>query len=478
MQNLRAQDRVTSSSQSEYDWRIQWSVPRVGGRMRCVAPMLTDMPTDRLDALIKHPFHRENGERLVGFIKDLRECHSAEDFVTFQRELLTATLAVNLARAERSRVIKRLRKRESLPVDAPELVIGDPYDLDDWRLEYDVLERVGRQLRSIGDAMAWRAFRYDRRYILALRRNESPGPMTLSKEGTAHEIQFVEQLWSENRHFALLHDITDCLRIGDVTVFHDREDGGQEIHLYELKTNPLRKESAQLARTRLAAEALHIGGPLPGSDKAVLVETGVPYATHLSALSDAFARAHRDGLKTMRVPGQRALLALDVVAAGDKWGIEDATRRFHASYASLLRRTRLTGQNICFGSGDSAARNTMAPPWGIYPLQPGQCAGLIADVLVFSVTLSSDNFIQELGKQGLDAEWVLPSGADMESAQPVVIIRGHGRQVTMARAGLEQLMLELSDLQVWARGMEQLLRKGVPGQEPWPYFADEGRVWV
>lgn len=157
-----------------------------GETMRCVAPMLTDMPTGRLDALIKHPFHRENGERLVGFIKDLRECHSAEDLVTFQRELLTATLAVNLARAERSRVIKRLRKRESLPVDAPELVTGDPYDLDDWRLEYDVLERVGRQLRSIGDAMAWRAFRYDRRYILALRRNESPGPMTLSKEGTAH----------------------------------------------------------------------------------------------------------------------------------------------------------------------------------------------------------------------------------------------------------------------------------------------------
>ncbi|MBT2506538.1 hypothetical protein J7I98_11640 [Streptomyces sp. ISL-98] len=72
--------------------------------------MLTDMPSDRLDALIKHPFHRENGERLVSFIKGLRECHSADDFVTFQRELLHATLAANRARAERSRVIKRLRK--------------------------------------------------------------------------------------------------------------------------------------------------------------------------------------------------------------------------------------------------------------------------------------------------------------------------------------------------------------------------------
>ncbi|WP_329260469.1 hypothetical protein OG223_41340 [Streptomyces sp. NBC_01478] len=443
-----------------------------------MTPMLTDMSADRLDALIKHPFHRENGERLIGFIKDLRECHSAEDFVTFQRQLLQATLAVNLARAERSRVIKRLRKRQLLPADAPDLVVGDPHDLDDWRLEADALERVARQLRSVGDAMAWRAFRYDRRYIFALRRNESPGPMTLNKKGTLHEIQFVEKQWNENGRFALLHDITDCLRIGDVTVFHDRQKGEQDVYLYELKTNPRRRESVQLTRTRLAAEALHIGGPLPGPDKAVLIDTGVPYTTHLSALSDAFAQAHQNGLKTMRVPGQRGLLAFDIVAAGNKWGEHERGRQFHAAYAALLRRMRLTGQKICFGSGDSAARNTMAPPWGIYPLQPAQCAGLIADVLVFTVTLSSDNFIEELGKQGLDAQWVLPSGAEMGPAQPVVTIQGHGRQVTMARAGLEQLLLELTDLQSWARGMDRLLQEGAAGWQPWPYFTEEHKVWV
>ncbi|WP_328750262.1 hypothetical protein OHT57_32455 [Streptomyces sp. NBC_00285] len=443
-----------------------------------MAPMLTDMSSDRLDTLIKHPFHRENGERLIRFIKDLRECRSAEDFATFQRELLHATLAANLARAERSRVIKRLRKKQSLPADAPDLVVGDPHDLDAWRLESDVLERVGRQLRSIGDALAWRVFRYDRRYILTLRRNESPGPMTLSKEGTVHEIQFAEQQWSEHRRFALLHDLTGCLRIGDVSVFQEGDNGEQDILLYELKTNPRRRESAQLTRTRLAAEALHMGGPLPGQDKAVLVETGVPYATHLSVLSDALARAHQSGLKTMRAPGQRGVLALDIAVAGNRWGGQEATRQFHAAYAALLRRMRLTGQTIPFSSGDSAARNTMAPPWGIYPLQPAQCAGLIADVLVFTVTLSSDNFIEELRKQGLDAEWVLPRGADMEHAQPVVIIQGHGRRVTMARAGIEQLMLELTDLQAWAHGMDQLLRKGVAGWQPWPYFTDECKVWV
>lgn len=440
--------------------------------------MLTDFPLDRLDALIKHPFHRETGERLVSLIRDLRQCHVPEDFVAFQEQLLVATLAASEARAQRSRVIKRLRKGERLPADAPELVVGDQHDIEDWRLESDVLERVGRQLRSIGDAMAWRAFAYDRRYILALRRNESPGPMTISKEGTRHEIQFAQEQWSEHRRFAMLHDLTDCLRIGDATVFdHADEDGEREILLYELKTNPRRRESAQLIRTRMAADALHTNGPLPGHEKAHLFATGVPYKAHLDVLRDAFAFAHRDGLKTMRVPGQRGLVAMDIAAAGKKWAMPEATRRFKSDYAALLRRTRLTGQRVCFSSGDQASRNTLLPPWGIYPLQPAECAGLIADVLVFTVTTSSDGFIEEVRKAGLDARWVLPEGREMGPDEGVVEIEGYGQRTTMTRWEIERLLLELTDLPTWAEGIKQLLRRGPAGWQPWPHFPDEHLIW-
>jgi len=75
-----------------------------------MAPMLTDMPADRLDALIKHPFHRGKDERLVGFVKELREWYSAEDFVTFQRQLLQAALAVNLSTPSRLWLPGRLRR--------------------------------------------------------------------------------------------------------------------------------------------------------------------------------------------------------------------------------------------------------------------------------------------------------------------------------------------------------------------------------
>ncbi|MET8008978.1 hypothetical protein ABZU86_33835 [Streptomyces sp. NPDC005271] len=440
--------------------------------------MLTDMPPDRLDALVKHPFHRETGERLVSLISDLRQCHGPEDFVAFQERLLVATLAASEARGERSRVIKRLRRGARLPADAPELAVGDPYDIEDWRLESDVLERVGRQLRSIGDAMAWRAFGYDRRYILALRRNESPGPMTLSKEGTVHEIQFAQEQWSEHRRFAMLHDLTNCLRIGDVTVFDNpREDGEQEILLHELKTNPRRRESAQLIRTRMAADALHTNGPLSGHEKAHLFATGIPYKAHLDTLRDAFAFAHQDGLKTMRVPGQRGLVAMDISAVGNRWGMPEATRQFESAYAALIRRTRLTGQRVCFGSGDQAARNTLLPPWGIYPLQPAECAGLIADVLVFTVTTSSDGFVEEVRKAGIDARWVLPEGTEMGPNEVIVEVEGYGHRITMTRREIERLLLELTDLPTWAEGIKRLLRRGPAGWQPWPHFLNEHLIW-
>ncbi len=46
----------------------------------------------------------------------------------------------------------------------------------------------------------------------------------------ADEIQFAGPQWAEYRRFAVLQDITGCLRIGDVTVFHDRDDDAQGMH--------------------------------------------------------------------------------------------------------------------------------------------------------------------------------------------------------------------------------------------------------
>ena len=106
-----------------------------------------------------------------------------------------------------------------------------------------------------------------------------------------------------------MHDLTNCLRIGDVTVFGN--DGTSET--LEIKTDPGRRSPTQTRRIRAAQEAVRNGGPLPGTDPmARLHDLDVQFTTHLDLLRTATERASRDGIFTVKVPGARTLVVTDI----------------------------------------------------------------------------------------------------------------------------------------------------------------------
>ena len=113
-----------------------------------------------------------------------------------------------------------------------------------------------RQLRCVGDALAWRVFGFERQYITALARNQSPGMMA-GKLGLAAERARVEQARREDGQFALMHDLTNCLRIGDITAFTD--EGQVQI---EVKTNAKRHNSVQNRRIKAVRRATRPDRPV------------------------------------------------------------------------------------------------------------------------------------------------------------------------------------------------------------------------
>jgi hypothetical protein len=133
----------------------------------------------------------------------LRECEALSDFYDFQRYLFGSLHEIEERRAQCSRIIKRLRRGGTLPADMPSPPHhGDPTQLESWELEAYVFERLARQLRTVGDGLAWYSFGYDRRVILTLSRNDSPGPM-YGKEGLPHELGAIQELWETEHHFVL-----------------------------------------------------------------------------------------------------------------------------------------------------------------------------------------------------------------------------------------------------------------------------------
>lgn len=78
------------------------------------------------------------------------------------------------------------------------------------------LRQIRWRCRRFGDAVAWVLLGLERRLILPLAMND-PVPVPSDDHGTRGTIAIAEGLANRRWGFPLLHDITDCLRIGDVT---------------------------------------------------------------------------------------------------------------------------------------------------------------------------------------------------------------------------------------------------------------------
>lgn len=154
------------------------------------------------------------------------------------------------------------------------------------------------------DGFAWTSFGYDWRIILALSRNDSPGPM-YGKGGLPYELGAIQELWQTRQHFALHHDLTNCLRIADLTEF--TADGQRLFH--EIKAKP-HTEKKQLERAQAVVDAINSGGVLPSSTgDSRLVELQEPYVTNLKQLNDLLQLAKRNGSRGMKLPQGRAIVA-------------------------------------------------------------------------------------------------------------------------------------------------------------------------
>ena len=328
-----------------------------------------------------HPRHLAAQQSLAELITALRACANVRDGYEFQLDLLARVLEVEGDRHAFGRAVKRVRAGESPQPGAPEPQSAlDPGDPETWRLEYQVCERLARQYRCVGDALAWRVFGFQRENIIALLQNAPPGMMA-GKEGLKAELDRVEQAYREDGQFALLHDLTNCLRIGDVTVLG--QDG--TFQTVEIKTDTARRSPAQNRRIKAARDAVRNRGPLPGNDPmARLHDLDIPFRTHLDLLKTGTERAARDGIFTVKVPGARALVVTDAYGCNAQgWNGSDFPERLGRRSSALGRRAGIAAdpeQNITATSLDSVSRDPQRVPFAAYPLHPAACARLIGDL--------------------------------------------------------------------------------------------------
>jgi len=454
------------------------------------------------DAVFSHPRHLAAQQTLAELITQLRAARNIDDGYELQQALLDQRLESDESYLAFRQAAIRVRTGRPPQDGAPTPTSGlDPNKPEAWELERDICERVARQYRCVGDALAWRVFGFQRKEIIALSQSAPPG-LIAGKKGLQAELHTVAEAREEGK-FALLHDLTNCLRIGDITVFSP---DGTTWDTIEVKSNPNRSASKQRRRIKAAVDAVRNGGPLPNQDRrTVLYDLDVPFNTHLEILRDGTRRATSDGIFAARVPGDRALLVTDFLGCNAQgWTDEQYQERIEKAYAGALRRANLTDDPewlITATSMDLVSRDPVRVPFAAYPLHPVICARIIGDYTVFNVITSGPALEDSMRRAGIEARWVRPPGSGELTPGEVVMemtartsfpvpeatarilhrpgLRAeHVRTLQMRRSELDMYLIQLLDQNTWLQGVNYMLADPLLNRRPWPHFRGEDNIWA
>lgn len=102
--------------------------------------------------------------------------------------------------------------------------------------------------RRVGDGFAWEIFAHDRGRLHGLSQGPSVPTSPKEDDGARGVFAAAEMLLSSGAGIPVIHDITDCLRIGDLSYL---EMGSGAIHTLEVKTSRLAEERIDDTQSRI-----------------------------------------------------------------------------------------------------------------------------------------------------------------------------------------------------------------------------------
>ncbi len=369
------------------------------------------------DEALPHPRQIENTRTVAELIADLQKSTDLADLRSLQQKLLKAVSEAEQEQRKatnekknldqtREAVVKEGRKRGA--VDKERLrELGR--ESDKVRLEIDVLKRVRRQLRMVGDGLLWKAVGLNRAYIYAVWDAPGGGNTSLSDPvGLAAELKAVEHFWKDKGALAVMHDLTNCGRVGDLTVVSPVET--ENIKIAEVKTassidsNQIERMEDLVRFTRGGPKTLENGYTVRASESPIPL-TGLPKTglDHMDVYGQAIRDADEQGIGWATIGNYLGLFA--VAPVHPRWTpiltaevSQDERERlfkeaFEPAYQELARTimSREEAKVYLWDSAETQEDVLLGLPFSLYPFPPGICAALTCDYIKLMVYLNVSN---------------------------------------------------------------------------------------
>ena len=352
-----------------------------------------------------------------------------------------------------------------------------------WQAEVVANARIVRQLRAVGDGLAWRLLQYDRRLIGILGDHPAAGPLLKTaggvkehERGLNSEITAVNELWRRDGDVILLNSLTNCLRVGDVTVVRD----GQPT-LHEVKSNPRHHRSSQRSTLERAQAAISTRLPFPRSGLRVvdLVEV---YRSDVDAVADIIALARRRGCRGAKLSEGSAVLATSLIDLGHLTDESLPTTQAKIERQRLAARRRAGieshDHSLRGVSGDLAARMPLLPPWVVFPFSPSDCALLTCDLVLIDTQISIEQLASMAADMGLRLDHSLePGDGRLDPLRPALTLSLGDRVMTVYPNALSPLLFEFVRPASWLRAMRETLASPISNAQPWTRFRNDSAHW-
>ena len=376
------------------------------------------------DAVTTHALHKEYRHTVESLVTRLRLSNTALQLHDLQRELLLTIQRVEEEQQKRELGVDRVKVLRKEVIGRGKKA-GKPKKYALWELaqeekrhnlEVEVFKQVRRELRSVGDGLLWKAVGYDRGYMTAVADAPGEGNRHLSEpNGLQEEIGAVERLFRTGAGLAILHDLTNVGRIGDLTLVSPNK----PPHALEVKRSQQRSSRIDRQRERIQEMRQFVRGlPVQSKDGYTkrLRFIDAPLHHHLEAYAEVLFEAGTKGVGAAMINDYTGVVAHYTLHT--RWDFIEETKdpsQRERLYGELFDVTWKPMLDKLFRGGTSIIRwdsmekefsllenRTSGAPFSIYPFQPELSAALICGYMRLFVFYNIDALAQRFREAGFE----------------------------------------------------------------------------
>lgn len=390
---------------------------------------LSKKVVEAADEILTHPIHKQYYDEVHSLLTQLRLSNSFEQLYALQKRLLSTIQHVEETQQERENQIANIKTLRKEAV-ARGKKAGSPNKATLWELrqqetecsrEVEVYKQVRRELRSVGDGLLWKAVGYNRGYTQGVSDAPGEGNKHLSEpEGLESELSIVDRYFQTGAGLAILHDLTNIGRIGDLTLVPpDPQQQPQAIEVKRSSSQRNQRGNRQQTR-RLEMRQFVQGLPVASEDGYVklLRVIDAPFEHHLEKYGEVLFEAGKIGGAGALVEDYLGIVAF--YSLHTRWDflneVEDKNTR-EQSYIEVVQNIHEPIQGMLYDQDSIIHRwesmekeftllenRTSGAPFSIYPFHPQINAALMCGYMRFFVYLDLNALTRRFYNEGFQVD--------------------------------------------------------------------------